>query len=98
MAIRLLPLKSFHGDAYLYLGLTKATEKEPHLIMSFTDIGEYHSKAMKPNIRKPKLRTKGDTSPHITVTDEIGYIYETDRASRLDGWAHSDLVLLHLLA
>lgn len=25
------------------LGLTKATEKEPHLIMSFTDIGEYHS-------------------------------------------------------
>eukprot|EP01043_Picozoa_sp_COSAG02_P056482 COSAG02_NODE_6701_length_3413_cov_30.264937_4_plen_156_part_00 len=25
-----------------------------------------------------KLRTKGDTSPHITVTDEVGYIYETD--------------------
>ena len=46
--------------------------------MSFSDIGEYHSKAMPPNIRKQKLRSKGDISPHVTVTDDIGYVYETD--------------------
>ena len=24
------------------------------------------------------MRSKGDTSPHVTVTDEIGYVYEAD--------------------
>ena len=61
-----------------YLGLTMATEKEPHLIMSFKDIGEYHAQAIPPNIRKPQMRSKGGASPHVTVTDEIGYVYETD--------------------
>ena len=47
--------------------------------MSFEDIGEYHSKALAPNIRKPKLRSKGiNDSPNVTITDEIGYVYEVD--------------------
>lgn len=61
-----------------YLGLTKATEEEPQLIMSFSDIGDYHAKAMPPGIRKPKMRSKGDIQPKVTITDEIGYVYETD--------------------
>ena len=37
------------------------------------------SKALPPNIRKPKLRAKGhEILPGVTVTDEIGYVYETD--------------------
>ena len=46
--------------------------------MSFSDIGEYHSRAIPPSIRKPRMRSKGKTSPNVTITDEIGYIYETD--------------------
>jgi hypothetical protein len=61
-----------------YLGITKATETEPQLIMSFNDIGEYHSEAIPAKVRKPKLRSQGELSPAITITDEIGYIYETD--------------------
>ena len=61
-----------------YLGLTKATEKEPHLVMSFSDIGEYHANAIPPRIRKPEMRSKGNLSPNVTITDDIGYVYETD--------------------
>ena len=33
--------------------------------MSFTDIGEYHSKAMKPNIRKPMSSVETGGCDHI---------------------------------
>ena len=54
-------------------------EKTPHLVVYFDDIGEYHSKAMPPNIRKPSLRRAGPgKAPKVTVTDDLGFVYETD--------------------
>jgi len=54
-------------------------EKTPHVIVSFDDIGEYHSKAAPPNIKKPSLRRAGPgKAPDVTITDELGFVYETD--------------------
>jgi hypothetical protein len=54
-------------------------EKTPHLVVSFDDIGEYHANATPTNIRKPSLKRAGPgNGPNVTVTDELGFVYETD--------------------
>ena len=64
-----------------YLGLTNDGKKNPHLMVTFDDIGLYHLKALPSNFRKPRMRSKGnDTLPSVTVTDEIGYVYEVDES------------------
>ena len=63
-----------------YFGFTKEIQKNPHLIMSFEDIGDYHSKALPQSVRKPEMRSKGALNPNVTITDDIGYVYETDES------------------
>ena len=51
------------------------------MIVSFNDIGHYHSNALPSSVRKPEMRSKGKIDPHVIVTDDIGYVYEADATS-----------------
>jgi hypothetical protein len=43
------------------------------------DIGRFHAQTMPKNIRKPDLKAAG-MQPRVTVTDELGYVYEADES------------------
>lgn len=61
-----------------FLG-TPAVEspKSPHYVVSLDDIGHFHKQAMPKTVRKPQLKASG-INPRVTVTDELGYVYEVD--------------------
>ena len=63
-----------------YLG-TPAVESPmtPHYVVSLDDVGRFHKQAMPKTVRKPDLKVSG-LKPRVTVTDELGYIYEADES------------------
>lgn len=63
-----------------YLGVPAAEAKNsPHYVVELEDVGRFHSQVTPRSIRKPELKSSG-IKPLVTVTDELGYIYEADES------------------
>jgi hypothetical protein len=67
-------------SALPYLGIPAVESKaSPHYVVELDDVGRFHKQVIPKSVRKPALKSSG-MQPRVTVTDELGYIYEADES------------------